>query len=167
MTPVDMAHHATAKVHLPSTIEKAKYVYVRTDAVRAPLVRPYTGPFRVLEKSAKYFKIWKNGRPDNISIDRLKPAFIYEDDNIDTAKKPRQANEEITQPRLCTKNPEPSVSAETTEVAAKSYRDVLLGDQPSSGKDRPKRAYVRRLAEQRTEASATKSGRVSRPPVRF
>ena len=76
-----MAHHATAKVHVPATLLDADLVYVRTDAVKPPLVRPYTGPFRVLEKSAKFFKIDKCGKPDNVSVDRLKPAFIL-DNNI-------------------------------------------------------------------------------------
>ena len=71
LKPSDMAHHTTPKVQVPSSIEGANYVYVRTDAVRQPLVRPYTGPFRVIEKSAKYFTIAKNGKTDKVSLDRL------------------------------------------------------------------------------------------------
>ena len=82
LTPTEMAHHATAKVYIPSSIDEADFVYIRTDAVKAPLVRPYTGPFKVVKKSAKYFTIIKNGKPDTVSVDRPKPAYIF-DNNKD------------------------------------------------------------------------------------
>ena len=165
MTPVEMSHHATAKVHIPSTIESAKYVYVRTDAVRAPLVRPYTGPFKVLEKSAKHFKILKNGRPDNVSVDRLKPAFIYNNIDKEREDESRNSEPEVTKPRVSS-DPETEVPATTSEVAEKSYRDALIGDQWSHGR-RLKRTYTRKPPKQRTETASTRSGRVSKPPVRF
>ena len=50
------------------------HVYVRNDAVRAPLQRPYLGPFLVLQRSDKYYVLDMKGRSDFVSIDRLKPA---------------------------------------------------------------------------------------------
>ena len=164
LTPTEMAHHATAKVHLPATLQEADLVYVRTDSVRPPLVRPYTGPFRILEKYPKYFKIDKNGKPDNVSIDRLKPAFIF-DNNI--AEKPKK----ITQPRAQkSRVPETDeVAAETTEIAPRDYRAALLRDPPRACHDeeRPKRTYVKRKNELRSEEISTRKGRISRPPRRF
>ena len=166
LSPVEMAHHATAKVNIPANMESAKYVYVRTDAVRAPLVRPYTGPFKVVKKDAKYFTILKNGKPDTVSIDRLKPAVIFHNRDEDES---RETTPEITQPRR-NADPETSVvSEETREVAPSSYRDALLRDPVSCGSNsaRPKRAYQKRPNEQRTEDATTRSGRISRPPVRL
>ena len=170
LRPVEMAHHATAKVHIPTTIGSANYVYIRTDAVRAPLVRPYTGPFKVLEKSAKFFTVLKNGKPDNISVDRLKPAFIYQDNNNETQIR-REREADVTQPRVFeSQDPETErVPAATAEVTEKSYRDALVGDFPSHGKSdvRHKRKYEKRPKETRTATAATRSGRISRPPVRL
>ena len=164
LSPVEMAHHATAKVNIPSTIESAEYVYIRTDAVRAPLVRPYTGPFKVVQKSAKYFTVLKNGKLDKVSIDPLKPAAVY-NNSEETSRKEQHV---VTQPRVSkSKNPETSeVSGETHEVAKKSYKDALLGDPEGSARDDicPKRKYEKRPPEQKTKASATRSGRISRPP---
>ena len=169
-----MAHHATAKVQVPSSIESADYVYIRTDAVKPPLVRPYTGPFRVLEKSAKYFSVMKNGKPDKISIDRLKPAHVYNNnEEFDEKKKVRKQNDSDTQPLVVkTKNPETcDVSGETSEVAKPSYRDALLRDPEgaTTNTERPKRKYERRPPEQKqkSQSSATRSGRISRPPDRL
>ncbi|KAK3891498.1 hypothetical protein Pcinc_004588 [Petrolisthes cinctipes] len=57
--------------HLRTT----EYVLVRHDANRAPLQRPYDGPFRVLDRTPKYITIDKNGRAGTVSIDRIKPAY--------------------------------------------------------------------------------------------
>ena len=73
--PTQMSHHSSPKANVPSSLDTSDFVYVREDAVRPPLVRPYNGPFKVLEKTAKYFVIERKGKPDKITVDRLKPAF--------------------------------------------------------------------------------------------
>ena len=170
LKPVEMAHHTTPKVQIPSTIAEADFVYVRTDAVRQPLVRPYTGPFKVVGKSAKYFTIKKGGKTDTVSIDRLKPAFFYEDNVFD--RKVSETNEEkITQPRdIQVEPPESSfVPRGTGEVTPKSYRDALCSDLPGTSGDvgRPKRRYEKRKKELRSDPATLRSGRISRPPVRL
>ena len=175
LKPSEMAHHTTPKVQVPSSIEESSWVYVRTDAVRKPLVRPYTGPFKVLEKSAKFFKIMKNGRPDNVSIDRLKPAYQYEENAVKNNNREREKESEssdlpdieITQPQVAS-SPETSiVPGETTEVAPKSYRDALCDDNASSPRDigRAKRTYTKKVL--RSGPVNLRSGRVTRPPVRM
>lgn len=53
-----------------------KYVFVRVDRVRKLLQAPYDGPLKVLAKKDKYFEVSVRDKPQNISIDRLKPAFV-------------------------------------------------------------------------------------------
>ena len=48
---------------------------MRIDSVRPPLVRPYEGPFRVLARNAKSFRLLRLGKPWIVSVDRLKPAL--------------------------------------------------------------------------------------------
>ena len=62
--------------HVPCDLQSATHVFVRHDAHRSLLQRPYDGPFHVLHRSAKFFKVDLGSRTDNISIDRLKAAFI-------------------------------------------------------------------------------------------
>ena len=56
----------------------ATHVFVRVDAHKSPLQAPYKGPFKVLERHVKYFKLDLGNREDTVSIDRLKPAFMDE-----------------------------------------------------------------------------------------
>ena len=68
--------HGNQTSYVPSTLATAKYVYVRKDSHKHPLQRPYDGPFRVVSKSDKYFTLEIKGRPETVSIDRLKTAYV-------------------------------------------------------------------------------------------
>lgn len=56
------------------------YVFVRNDTVRGALKPPYDGPYEILERHDKYFKLQLPLRTSNVSIDRLKPAYILNED---------------------------------------------------------------------------------------
>ncbi|XP_066969129.1 uncharacterized protein [Macrobrachium rosenbergii] len=57
-------------------MSSSSHVFVRDDAVRPPLTRPYREPFLVLERNKKAFRISTHGWEDWVSIDRLKPTFL-------------------------------------------------------------------------------------------
>ncbi|GBM73893.1 hypothetical protein AVEN_40153-1 [Araneus ventricosus] len=65
------------------------HVFVRYDAVRASLRPPYDGPFLVIDRTDKFFRIHREGKIKVLSIDRLKPAFIHSD----TLAVPASAND--------------------------------------------------------------------------
>ena len=75
LSPLSPVHHGTTKKYLPRDLMSAEQVYVRHDAHRGPLVRPYDGPFKVLYSSDKHFDILRNNKSTRVSIDRLKPAY--------------------------------------------------------------------------------------------
>ncbi len=75
-TPIPTSNHGKSKVSLPTDLQSSEYVFIRRDAHRTPLQRPYEGPFHVLEKGPKFFKIDFGGKPDTVSVDRLKPAHL-------------------------------------------------------------------------------------------
>ena len=74
--PVRSSHHDSPPVHLPAALSTATQVYVRHDAVRRPLQRPYDGPFAVLRRGDKTFDIQRQDRQVTVSVDRLKPAVL-------------------------------------------------------------------------------------------
>ena len=66
----------TATSHIDSSLHSTSHVFVRHDAVKKPLQQPHNGPYRVLDRAAKFYTLDFNGRKDTVSIDRLKPAHL-------------------------------------------------------------------------------------------
>lgn len=60
---------------IPGDLSTCTHVYVRRDAHRRPLRPVYDGPYTVVSRADKYFKVVVNGRHDSVSIDRVKPAY--------------------------------------------------------------------------------------------
>nr|VZI24195.1 unnamed protein product [Spirometra erinaceieuropaei] len=62
----------------PSYLEKdlttCSHVYLRCDRVRRSLEPPYDGPFRVISRGTKNFRIQRGTREEVVSVDRLKAA---------------------------------------------------------------------------------------------
>lgn len=84
LCPPSPSFHGQHSTYVPSNLASTGYVYVRIDAHRHPLQRPYDGPFKIVDTNDKYFTVDIKGRLEKISIDRLKAAFVKKID--DTAK---------------------------------------------------------------------------------
>ena len=93
--PTQMSHHTSPRTNMPASLEASDFVYVRENAVRPPLVRPYSGQFKVLEKTAKYFVIEKKGKTDKITVDRLKPAFSKQSKTSDVIIRAGSSKQDI------------------------------------------------------------------------
>ena len=59
--------------HIPPSLVDCEYVLVRVDKIQPSIRQKYAGPYRVLERHPKTFKLQLEGRVDTVSIDRLKP----------------------------------------------------------------------------------------------
>lgn len=75
-TPTTTHQSGSPKTFVHRDLATAPYVFVRKDCVRKSLQPPYTGPYRVIDRHDKYFKLEIKGKPDTVSIDRLKPAHL-------------------------------------------------------------------------------------------
>ena len=76
LAPIPTAKHGPVTTYLPQSLSQAKFVFIRRDKPHNALQAPYTGPFQVLDRHDKNFTIDIGGRPEMISIDRLKPAHV-------------------------------------------------------------------------------------------
>ena len=90
--PTGPTHHTMRCAEVvPSSLLSTPAVFVRRDALSPPLTCPYDGPFQVLERHDKFFRLQLPGQEDNISIDRLKPAFGPESGSRGNRQRPRAA----------------------------------------------------------------------------
>ncbi|KAK4467605.1 hypothetical protein MN116_000270 [Schistosoma mekongi] len=80
-------------VYIPKHLSGATQVFVRRDGALKPLQPAYDGPYKVLRKTDKVIIVDKHGKPDAVSIDRVKPAFS--DDDI-----PSPSNLPVSQPDI-------------------------------------------------------------------
>lgn len=80
LSPVPASAHCRAKaLFIHPALQNCTHVFIRRDGVKKPLQQPYSGPFKVLERNLKCYKLLVNSKETHISIDRLKPAFQVPD----------------------------------------------------------------------------------------
>ncbi|KAK7586206.1 hypothetical protein V9T40_004082 [Parthenolecanium corni] len=73
------AHHGTPPVFVSKHLKSADFVYVQVDTPRTGFQKPYSGPYKVLQRFEKtvQIKVFENERI--ISWDRCKPAFMVKE----------------------------------------------------------------------------------------
>ncbi|GFV30694.1 integrase catalytic domain-containing protein [Trichonephila clavipes] len=60
-------------------LDDCSHVFLRVDKVSPSLSQPYTGPHEVLSRNDKHITININGKKSCVSLDRVKPAFVFKD----------------------------------------------------------------------------------------
>ena len=68
--------HPQRNVHVSQELSFCTHVFVQTDSVRKPFQPPYNGPYKVLNRTEKFFTVDRNGHHDTVSLDRIKPAHL-------------------------------------------------------------------------------------------
>jgi cleavage and polyadenylation specificity factor subunit 1 len=76
----------------------AEFVYVRRGGVGPPLAPPYAGPYQVIARQPKFFKLKMGGKEEVVSIDRLKPHLGPSP--VDPASPPRRGRPALPPPSL-------------------------------------------------------------------
>ena len=82
-----------------------KFVFVRDDTVKPTLAPRYRGPYLVIDKKSKYFRLQIGSKQDSVSVDRLKP--VYGDTPIVPALPPPRGRP-IRPPVMIPPDPPPS-----------------------------------------------------------
>ena len=114
--PTQMSRHCTPTTHIPKELASCKYALVRVDKVTDPLAAKYTGPYKVLERKDKAFRLdyglddHGNDLQEWVSIDRLKPSFTDSDTFDDEGQIPAPARRGRGRPR---KEPTPAPTTST------------------------------------------------------
>ncbi|XP_043258559.1 protein NYNRIN-like [Colletes gigas] len=90
------------KVFVHKDLKVCSHVFLRADRIKKPLEPAYDGPFPVAKRQDKYFTIMIKGKEVNISIDRLKPAYILKPEEDYSEGKPSKSDDSA-QPTVLTR----------------------------------------------------------------
>ncbi|KAG5321131.1 POL4 protein, partial [Pseudoatta argentina] len=86
LRPRPTSHHIRPKLFFHKDLYNCSHVFIKVEGNRRPLDQPYTGPHRVLKRiSDKVFAIEIDGKSSNVTIDRLKPAYVLVQDSETTS----------------------------------------------------------------------------------
>ena len=81
LQPTATSTHRRPRIHVPNELQTATHVMVRKGGVQPSFQAPFTGPHRVISRQGNSFRIaMPGGRPENISISRLRPAVMPTDE---------------------------------------------------------------------------------------
>ncbi|XP_049279248.1 uncharacterized protein LOC125761781 [Anopheles funestus] len=124
-------------------------VFVRNDNVQSTMTTPYQGPYRILQRSLKFFQILVNGQPSQIYIDRLKPAYTTDDppDLTRRRKEPMDNSVSVEQPSRTQEPTSSLASPQTAERATTRNQPTPIlpqkeDDNISTGVTRPQRRVI-------------------------
>ena len=82
LQPPKVRQQSSKKTYLSNDLKTCTHVFLRYDAVKKPLQKPYDGPYKVIKRQDKHFTLDVKGSYTVVSIDRLKPAYL--DDSFTT-----------------------------------------------------------------------------------
>ncbi|GFT94532.1 transposon Tf2-11 polyprotein [Trichonephila clavipes] len=143
--PKPPKHHGKRPVFIHPGLLEATHVFLRRDMLRRPLQQPYDGPFKVLQRKDKVFFLDINGKRVSVSIDRCKPAFFL---NTEDLQLPQTKNEipATVEPNATASTPatvESDPTASTpTQRSTRSGRKVHLPTSISISNQVPRNSIV-------------------------
>ena len=57
-------------------LDTCSHVFLRRIAIAPPLTTPYVGPYTVVARSGRVFKVLFKGKVETVTADRVKPEHI-------------------------------------------------------------------------------------------
>lgn len=121
LRPSPTSRHNKEKVFVFKDLATCEHVFLRDDTSHGSLKPAYTGPYRVLERGTKVFKLLIKNKNVTVSIDRLKPAYMLADNSLNK-------EQPITSPNNSSTNSPPSAEKVPTpdrkEYTTRSGRRV-------------------------------------------
>ncbi|CAH2062826.1 unnamed protein product, partial [Iphiclides podalirius] len=78
LRPTPASRHGQQPVFVSKDLLTATHVFLRDDTVRPSLKPPYSGPHKVVSRTEKTITITVGDRNTQVSLDRVKPAYIVD-----------------------------------------------------------------------------------------
>ncbi|KOC60712.1 Gag-Pol polyprotein [Habropoda laboriosa] len=125
------SRHSTRSTFVYKELSTSQYVFLRHDATRTPLQPTYDGPYEVLERGSKTFVIKVNDKATRVTVERLKPAHILNEDRVEETDSSETAENITSIPRPSADLPAETGAAEEPPVM----------QEPAPNRSRQHRSY--------------------------
>lgn len=88
LQPQEVKRHGQITPFIFQNMKTASHAFIRRELLGGALQPPYEGPYEIIKRGGKVITLRRNGKDINVSIDRVKPAYILEEENSETKIKP-------------------------------------------------------------------------------
>jgi hypothetical protein len=72
---------ATGRVYIHKDLTNSPHVFLRQASTCRALEPPYSGPYQVFSRKYKTLNLLVNGKPITVSFDKVKPAYIINEES--------------------------------------------------------------------------------------
>ncbi|XP_047098590.1 uncharacterized protein LOC124712339 [Schistocerca piceifrons] len=107
LKPSRPAQSKARSVFVPKDLQTCSHVFLRCDRVRKPLEPTNDGPFPVISRHEEYFTIKRKCKHINVSVDRLKPAYLLQEKWESEKELPNFSKD--SEPQHPTEEPSPNI----------------------------------------------------------
>lgn len=90
LRPVPASRHCQPSTFVFKNLATTDYVFLQEGPNLKGFQQPYTGPYKVLERDDKTFTLLIHNKPNKVTIDRLIPAYICQDENFYSKSNPTE-----------------------------------------------------------------------------
>lgn len=98
LRPTPASRHGQRSTFVSKDLESASHVFLRDDTIRPSLKPPYSGPHKVVARKDKTITIIVGDRSVQVSLDRVKPAFLLDGSSSSASRPPASASTLPTSP---------------------------------------------------------------------
>ncbi|XP_054278368.1 uncharacterized protein LOC128996871 [Macrosteles quadrilineatus] len=81
LRPTPTSRHIKPGSFVFKNLSTCDFVFLRQDCLRESLQAPYSGPYKVICRDEKTITIIVRGQETKVSLDRVKPAYIFAGEN--------------------------------------------------------------------------------------
>lgn len=167
LKPVESANHNTCrKIFVQKDLHTCTHVFLRNDAVSPPLTPPYNGPFKVLERKPNTFIIEIRGKKQEVAIDRLKAAFLENDEELNLPNIVNQNSPNVTDSNQNNLNLNQNVPNNLSDNNVNLNNNNVIPNDTLSNVNKPKNDNQNNVKSKKCTKKVTFSPPTP-PPVRY
>ncbi|GFR10211.1 retrovirus-related Pol polyprotein from transposon 412 [Trichonephila clavata] len=79
LSPLTTRHHGKHTIFVSKDLATCSHVFLRTDSLKKGVQPLYEGPYKVVDRTEKVFRILRPAKEVSVSIDGLKPAYFLKE----------------------------------------------------------------------------------------